>query len=57
MAVITPQPLGCSCDNLIGYGLAGSVYYIAQKMVAIKAPNSAEFQRFIERETLRRQPT
>jgi serine/threonine protein kinase len=46
--IITPQPPGCSCDNLIGWGITGSVYYDERRKEVIKAPNSLEDRILIE---------
>ena len=46
MAVIVmQQPPGCSCDNLIGWGISGSVYYDKRRNEAIKAPNDSTLYR------------
>jgi hypothetical protein len=40
--IITSQPSGCSYNNLIGWGITGSVYYDKRRKKVIKAPNSLE---------------
>lgn len=46
--IVTPQLPGCSCDNFIGWGITGSVYYDNLREEVIKAPNSLEERILIE---------
>jgi hypothetical protein len=46
--IITPQPSGCGCDNLIGWGITGSVYYDERRKEVIKTPNNLEDRILIE---------
>jgi len=41
-------PPGCSCENLIGWGISGTVYRDELRNEVIKAPNDANSRRFIE---------